>query len=454
MNQKKVGKFMAAALTAAMVLSGCGSKPANNASTGSSQAPAESKQEESKQQTTPSSEEKVEEVTLKFLGWKTGKEEGAIPDIIKAFEEANPGVTVEYEAIPTSNNYQDVLNARLSTGECADVFMASESMLRGFAQNGYVEDLSKVEFVDPFQDNLVKMLTKEDVLTAIPIEEAGLGMIVNMDVLKAAGVDALPQTWPELLDTCEKIKSNGQTPFIMGNKTGWSGAILMNYGITTKYKDYDNDIYFKVQNQEVKMSEVYMEFMEKYSELEEKGYTNGKESLGMEFNEGAVAEFAKGESAFLVAGTWMIQEVAQALEGTETVFAPIPVQDEGPLTAQCSLSTALAVNKDAEQKDLAIKFVQFWSDDDNLKLYVESQNAFSPLQGGTSLSLAEAKPFADAVAANNMTVGMKMPSDFTVDEWTFMTKAAQFITLGDAAAEELGKQIDEEFDKTQLLKAE
>lgn len=35
-------------------------------------------------------EENPEEVTLSFLGWKTGKEEGAIPEIIKAFEEANP----------------------------------------------------------------------------------------------------------------------------------------------------------------------------------------------------------------------------------------------------------------------------------------------------------------------------------------------------------------------------
>lgn len=437
MRNKKIKKLLVTVLAATTMFGGCGSKIADD-----------------NQETTPAAEQKTEEVTLKFLGWKTGKEEGAIPDIIKAFEEANPGVTVEYEAIPTSNNYQDVLNARLSTGECADVFMATELMLRGFAQNGYVENLADMEFVDTFQDNLIKMLTKEDVLTAIPIETAGLGMMVNMDVLKSAGVNEIPQTWIELLDTCEKIKANGQTPFIMGNKTGWSGAILMNYGITTKYKDYDNDIYFKVRDREVKMSDVYIEFLKKYSELEEKGYTNGQESLGMEFNEGAVAEFAKGESAFLIAGTWMIQEVAQALEGTETVFAPIPVQDEGPLTAQCNLSTALAVNKEAEQKDLALKFIKFWSDDANLKQYVESQNAFSPLQGGTSLSLAEAKPFANAVAANNMTVGMKIPSDFTVDEWTFITKAAQFITLGDETPENLAKQIDEEFDKAQMLKAE
>lgn len=428
---------MSALLAATMLLGGYGSQP----------------KEVSAQENTPASEEKAEEVTLRFLGWKTGKEEGAIPDILEAFEEANPGVTVEYEAIPTSNNYQDVLNARLSTGECADVFMASDAMLRGFVKNDYVEDLSNVEFAGEFQDNLRKMLTKDGVFSAIPIEEAGLGMIVNMDVLKAAGVTELPQTWPELLDACESIKNNGQTPFIMGNKTGWSGAIIINYGNTTKYSDYDDDIYTKVMNQEAKMSDIYQEFFEKYSLLEEKGYTNGKDSLGMEFNEGAVAEFAKGESAFLIAGTWMIQEVAQALEGVETVFAPIPIQDEGPLTAQGILSTTLAVNKDAEHKELAIKFLQFWSDDANLHQYVESQNAFSPLQGGNSMSVPEAKPFADAVAANHITVGCTVPTDFTVDEWTFVTQAAQFLTLGDETPEALGQKFNEEFDKTLLLKS-
>ena len=427
MIKKNMAMGIAALTAAAMLLGGCG-----NTQQTTDKTPETQKNTQSAESSAPaeeSKEEAAEEVTLRFLGWKTGKEEGAIPDIIKAFEEANPGVNVEYEAIPTSNNYQDVLNARLSTGECADVFMASEGMLKGFVKNGYVEDLSNVEFVGEYQDNLKKMLTKDGVFCAIPIEEAGLGMIVNVDVLKEAGVENLPQTWPQLLEACESVKAIGKTPFIMGNKTGWSGAIFVNYGNTTEFKDYDNDVYQKLLNQEMKMSDVYQKYFEKYAELEKLGYTNGKDSLGMEFNEGAVAEFSKGESAFLIAGTWMIQEVAQVLEGKETVFMPIPVQDEEPLTAQCNLSTALAVNKDAEQKELAIKFLQFWSDDNHLKLYVESQNAFSPLVGGTSMSLAEAQPFAEAIAANHVTVGCMVPTDFTVDEWTFVTQAAQFLTL-------------------------
>lgn len=451
---KKTGKLLALALVSSMILSGCGSSNSSKGTNGDASTTQSSRPSaQSSQDSSVPKEEKEQEVTLKFLGWKTGKEEGAIPDIIKAFEEANPGVTVEYEAIPTSNNYQDVLNARLSTGEGADVFMASESMLRGFAKNGYVEDLTNVEFVGQFQDNLRKVLTKEGQLVGIPIEEAGLGMIVNVDVLNGAGVTELPKDWNSLTAACEKLKEAGKTPFIMGNKTGWSGAIFMNYGQTTEYKDYDNDIYNRILNREVKMSEFSGKYLEKYNTLERNGYTNGKDSLGMEFNEGAVAEFAKGESAFLIAGTWMIKDVAQALNGASTVFMPIPVQDSEPMVAQCSLSTSLAVNKDADQKELAIKFLQFWSDDANLKLYIESQNAFSPLQGGTSMSLTEAKPFAETVAANNMTVGCNVPTDFGVDEWTFLTKAAQILTLGDSTPEKLGQQYDSEFDKAANLKA-
>lgn len=392
-----------------------------------------------------------EEVTLRFLGWKTGKEEGALPEIIEGFEKENPGVKIEYEAIPTTNNYNDVLNTRLSTGEGSDIYMVSDSMLRSCVKNGYAEDLSDIDFAGEYQDNVKKLLSPDGKFSAIPIEEAGIGMIVNMDVLRAAGVETLPQTWSQLTDACEKVKENGGTPFIMGNKTGWSGAIIMCYGKYTEFMEYDNDIYTKVLNGEKTMGDMYGKYFEKYSELIEKGYTNGQESLGMEFNEGAVTEFVKGNSAFLMAGTWMISEVSQALDGAETVFTAFPINDEEPLVAQCSLSTALAVNSESEHKDLAIKFLQYFNDNENLKLYVESQNAFSPLIGGTSMSLPEAEPFAESLAANNVTVGCEIPQEFTVDEWTFVTKAAQSLTLQEVTPEELNEQFNAEFDKAMML---
>ena len=47
-----------------------------------------------------------------------------------------------------------------------------------------------------------------------------------------------------------------------------------------------------------------------------------------------------------------------------------------------------------------------------------------------------------------------VPTDFTVDEWTFITQAAQFLTLGDKTPEQLGEEFNKEFDKAMMLKAE
>ena len=103
-----------------------------------------------------------EEVTLRFLGWKTGKEEGALPEIIEGFEKENPGVKIEYEAIPTTNNYNDVLNTRLSTGEGSDIYMVSDSMLRSCVKNGYAEDISDIDFAGEYQDN-VDVYKRQDI---------------------------------------------------------------------------------------------------------------------------------------------------------------------------------------------------------------------------------------------------------------------------------------------------
>lgn len=380
--------------------------------------------------------------TLRFLGWKSGKEEGAIPRIIQAFEEENPGVTVKYEAIPTSNNYQEILNARLFTGECADVFMASENMLRGIVN--YTEDLSEIPFTVKFQENLKKMLTKDGRMMAIPIEEAGLGMVVNQDVLKEAGVTSLPECWTELLTVCEKVKESGKVPFIMANRTGWSGAVMVNYGATTRYRDYDNDIYYRVQSGEVKIADMYREYLEKYELLEELGYTNGKESLILEFNEGAVTEFEKGDAAFLIAGTWMVEDIVKAMPGTKLVFTPIPIQDRGPALVQCNLSTALAVNRDSENKELAIAFLQFWSREENLKEYVESQSAFSPIQEEDIEEAEEFVPVREAMARDLVTVGMKIPSDFAMDDWSYLVRAVQLIALREEKADALCEKMNRE----------
>lgn len=90
---KKTGLLAMAAILAAASMTGCGNTGAGNTTSQvkDSTPAAESKtQESTKEESKEESKEDSKEVTLKFLGFKTGKEEGALPEIIKDFEAAHP----------------------------------------------------------------------------------------------------------------------------------------------------------------------------------------------------------------------------------------------------------------------------------------------------------------------------------------------------------------------------
>lgn len=454
--KKKLVATLTLLLSASMVFVGCGSSNETNAPT-----ETQDKQEAPVVEEKPQQEEKKEEkekpqqeVTLNFMGWKAGKEAGAIPDLIAKFESENPGIKVDYETIPTSNGYEDVLKSRLATGDGPDVFMTSSGSSKLFADAGYLADLSGQEWVDTVQDNIAKLCEFEDKTYVLPIEASGLGMITNMSLLKEVGIEELPSNWGELMDASEKLKSAGKIPFTFGNKTGWSGGVILGFGISTEYNDFDNDIYTRLFEGDASYKDLYGNALVKYQEILDKEYANNKESLGMEFNDAAVSEFAKGESGFLIAGTWMIQELCDLLEGKEVLFSPFPINDEDPAIAELSVSVTLACNAESKNVDVAKKFVDFWSKDENLKEYVNSQNAFTTLKGGTSMELPAAKPFADTLAANNGSVGAKWDDRIKVDGWGILTKQVQLMTLGESTPETVWTELDEALEQSKLLQGQ
>lgn len=146
MKKKGMGTVISILLTAAMLLGGCGSAA-------ETQTPAEETKKETVQQEVKESavEEKAEEtdgevVELTMFGFKTGAEQGALPELIEQFNNENPGIHVTYEGISNSGGYQDVLTSRLASGQGDDIFMA-QAYLGQLQEAGYVKDLSGVSTV-------------------------------------------------------------------------------------------------------------------------------------------------------------------------------------------------------------------------------------------------------------------------------------------------------------------
>ena len=115
--------FMAAAMVMGS-LAGCGQKAAPE-TTAAQTSEAKKEETAAAEETKAEAESTGEQVELKVFGFKTGAEEGAIPELIEQFNKENPDIKVVYEGISNAGGYQDVLTARLASGQGDDAASGS-----------------------------------------------------------------------------------------------------------------------------------------------------------------------------------------------------------------------------------------------------------------------------------------------------------------------------------------
>lgn len=129
-------------------------------------------------------------------------------EIIAAFEDENPGVTVELE-MQSWENINDVIRTRVQSNQAPDILS-----IDAFA--GYVEDdllysageVLSEDTVADFQESFVENASMNGEQYGFPLIASARALFVNDDILAEAGVDAPPTTWDELYDAAKAISDN------------------------------------------------------------------------------------------------------------------------------------------------------------------------------------------------------------------------------------------------------
>lgn len=387
-------------------------------------------------------------VTLKFLGFKTGGELGAVPEILDEFEKRNSGIKIDYEAIPSTAGYDDSLKARLAAGENLDVFMSHWTYTKDFAEMGYIEDFANEPWVDKISDLLIPLISYKGKVYSFPIEISGIGMYANLDILSRHGIQ-VPENWNELVAACEKLKNVHEVPFVMGNKSGYSAALMLRGG-EMYYADVRENLGQDIVAGRVKSSEVVLPVIKKYEHMVKNKYFDGKASLGMEQGDVALAEFVKGNGAFFLGGSWDLTKMRELDRDFNTMFCPMPMQDSGMAKATIFPGVMLFASSTSKNRELVKNFIGFWSDDHVLSRYVKSQNAYTPLKGGSGTDEPELKLFTDAFKSRHTMLFDVLGID-EFGDWQELKNAGQSIILGKSAAD-VCKEIDMQVEKTVALK--
>lgn len=178
---------LAAAMTASMVLTGCGSKGKSGAKDG----------------------EKV----LTVWAWDVALMQ--LQDAAAEYQKDHPDVTFEFEEMGTDQIYKK-LSTSLATGNgIADIIAIEGDVLVGYADKfpeGFL-DVSDAINTDDFLTGKLAEVTYKDKVHAFPWDAGPVGMFYRTDYFEQAGVSPDDiETWDDLIEAGKKIEAACKTP--------------------------------------------------------------------------------------------------------------------------------------------------------------------------------------------------------------------------------------------------
>jgi raffinose/stachyose/melibiose transport system substrate-binding protein len=309
-------------------------------------------------------------------------DQGSVEDVVKAFEQANPGVKVNFTT-SGADQYQQQIRTQLSSGTAPDVMTVwpgngNPATVTVLAEAGYLRDLSDQPWAAKYP-KVVSDVAQYDGRTYNAIFGVnGIGAIYNEEAMSKAGLTP-PGTWTELLAFCRAAKEKGTTAFALGIQDNWVTQIALFPLVATLVYGPDPDFDKKMQaGQATFASSAWTTAVAKYVELEQTGCFQD-DPLGTSY-EASQKLAATGKTLGIIQGNWVIALLKkQNPKGTFTL-KPLPATDDpSQFIIPAAAGAGYGVNAKAKNPDLAMKFVNFVMSPDGMNLFAEKQGGLPAL---------------------------------------------------------------------------
>ena len=193
-------------------------------------------------------------------------------------------------------------------------------------------------------------------LKSIPYQPNVFAFFYNQDIFDEAGVTAIPATWAELLDACQKIKDAGYIPITCDD--AYINCMLGYHMARLIGEQGVDDV---VMNGNWAEQPAVLEAAKAYEELASKGFlspTIGSAVWPINQN----GELALGDAAMYLNGSWLPNEV-KAMTGPDFVWGcfSYPAVDGGKTGVESSNYGAqvYAINKLSQVAPEAFELIQY-----------------------------------------------------------------------------------------------
>ncbi len=157
----------------------------------------------------------------------TGDGKAYWAEAVAAFEEENPGVSIEVQSIQ-NEDMDGRLQTAVNSGDMPDVFMArGGGKLAAVVNAGAVKDLSDLIDDDvraDFGDAVFSAFTIDGATYGLPVAVLPGGIFYSEDLFADAGISETPGTMDELVTAVGALEQTGVEPIALGAMDAWPAA--------------------------------------------------------------------------------------------------------------------------------------------------------------------------------------------------------------------------------------
>jgi raffinose/stachyose/melibiose transport system substrate-binding protein len=299
--------------------------------------------------------------------------ERVVQDIVQGFEEQNPNIDVQREAMRTED-IRAVIKTRLRTKQPPDVFSYDTGPGFGgvLADAGLLRPLEKAYKENGWDiyDWAKQGVTYNGTIYGVPDRLDEIVVYYNRGLFGRLGVEE-PKTVDDLRGISDELKGRGIIPLSFGNRERWPAGHLFSIGVSNLLgREGLNDILYGDGRWDAPEVGAAIDLI--FRGFVESGYY--PKSPNAITYDGANTLFYSGEAAMLPTGTWLVSEIVQAVQDFEVGFFPFPSIDGSGISPPAGVGAGLFVAAAAKNPEGALKFIDYLQQDDTARFEIERFN--------------------------------------------------------------------------------
>lgn len=319
----------------------------------------------------------AETIVLDVVAWKGNEAQPAgFPELLAKFETENPDIDVELTYV-ARKDVDKLIPPRLQAGTPPDVTMVDPSLNQLWGDAGFLRDLGQdSEWYGELKESVTSILANGDEIHIMPLEVIGMGNFVNMGILREHGIEKAPVTFDEVIAVCKALQGTDINPMIFA---GGFPAMLW-VGANGMAVDGPSRGEYGAGDRKFVDDELFNGSLNSVRTLVDEGCFDPKLQAGLDPWSTALEEFKSGRSAMLPQGAWNIGNFSK-VEGLDFEFAPMASVNAEVGTALDLVGPGWAIPRDSSQPEAAARFVEFFTKEENLSIFLDAEGAYSPFVG-------------------------------------------------------------------------